>query len=48
MERSELLARSVFILNPAVEIVHIQPVSEDSEEPDYDDAMSALGLEIPA
>lgn len=38
-----LLARSVFVLNEAGEIVYQQLVTEIKSEPDYDAALAALG-----
>ena len=37
-----LLARTVFIVDPAGSVRYIQYVKETTEEPDYDDALKAL------
>jgi len=42
MEELRLLARSVFVLNDANEVVYTEIVSEGTNHPDYDKAIEAL------
>ena len=38
-----LLARAVVVVNPEGSVVHSQLVPELADEPDYDEALAAIG-----
>jgi thiol peroxidase len=44
MAENGLLARAVFVVNPAGEILYDEYVDEVTQEPDYDKALEAAGV----
>ncbi|MFQ5607907.1 MAG: thiol peroxidase [Candidatus Zixiibacteriota bacterium] len=46
MEGNHLLARAIFIVGPDGEITYVQLVGEVADEPDYDEALDALGVRV--